>query len=317
MLDARFGADLVDHYTYVIAGDGCLHGGHQPRGDRPRRPSAARPPDRPLGRQPHLHRRPDLALDLDRPAGALRAPPAGTSWRVDGHDPEAVAAAIAGARSDRRPSLIACRTTIGYGAPTKQGSREASTARRSARTRSPPPAQQLGWPHAALRGARRRRAPPGATSPHAAARRAHAWERAARGLAAARRLRDARSRGELPRPRFAALARATGAEHRRRGAEGRDPQGLRDGARARQRRDRPAPSAARPTSPARTCTRTKGMAPVAAGRLRRPLHPLRHPRARHGRGDERHRAARRLHPLRRHLPRLRRLLPPGASGSRR
>ena len=42
MMAARFGDDLVDHYTYVIAGDGCLQEGHQPRGDRPCRPSAAR-----------------------------------------------------------------------------------------------------------------------------------------------------------------------------------------------------------------------------------------------------------------------------------
>ena len=46
-------------------------------------------------------------------------------------------------------------------------------------------------------------------------------------------------------------------------------------------------------------------------RLCRPLHPLRHPRARHGRGDERHGAAWRPHPLLRHVPGLLRLLPPG------
>jgi transketolase len=41
--------------------------------------------------------------------------------RVDGHDPDAVAAAIEGARDSERPSLIACRTVIGYGAPNKEG----------------------------------------------------------------------------------------------------------------------------------------------------------------------------------------------------
>src|SRR5262249_16806249 len=41
--------------------------------------------------------------------------------RVDGHDPEAVAAAIAQAQRSDRPSLIACRTTIGFGAPQKAG----------------------------------------------------------------------------------------------------------------------------------------------------------------------------------------------------
>src|SRR5690606_14011690 len=41
---------------------------------------------------------------------------------VDGHDPEAIASAIEAARSSDRPTLIACRTTIGYGAPRKAGS---------------------------------------------------------------------------------------------------------------------------------------------------------------------------------------------------
>src|SRR5581483_199351 len=41
--------------------------------------------------------------------------------RIDGHDPEAIAGAIERARHSDRPSLIACKTTIGYGAPTKAG----------------------------------------------------------------------------------------------------------------------------------------------------------------------------------------------------
>jgi hypothetical protein len=41
---------------------------------------------------------------------------------VDGHDPDAIAAAIEKARKSAKPSLIACRTTIGKGAPTMQGS---------------------------------------------------------------------------------------------------------------------------------------------------------------------------------------------------
>ena len=45
----------------------------------------------------------------------------GVTVRVDGHDPEAVAGAIAAARESDTPSLIACKTTIGYGAPTKAG----------------------------------------------------------------------------------------------------------------------------------------------------------------------------------------------------
>src|SRR6185437_8504049 len=41
--------------------------------------------------------------------------------RVDGHDPQAIATAIEQAKSADRPTMIACKTTIGYGAPTKAG----------------------------------------------------------------------------------------------------------------------------------------------------------------------------------------------------
>ena len=56
-------------------------------------------------------------------------------------------------------------------------------------------------------------------------------------------------------------------------------------------------------------TRAKTQQPVQPGCLRRQLHSLWRPRARHGGGDERHRAAWRLHPLWRHVPQLRRLQP--------
>src|SRR5207302_8337029 len=66
--------------------------------------------------------------------------------RIDGHDPEAIAAAIRHARHDSRPSLIACRTVIGFGAPNRQGTEKAHGAPLGAdevaRTRA-----ALGWPH--------------------------------------------------------------------------------------------------------------------------------------------------------------------------
>jgi len=40
---------------------------------------------------------------------------------IDGHDPDAIAAALEAARNSDQPSFIACKTIIGYGAPTKQG----------------------------------------------------------------------------------------------------------------------------------------------------------------------------------------------------
>src|ERR1700735_2594663 len=56
---------------------------------------------------------------------------AASGWsacRIDGHDPEAIAAAIEQARHNDRPSLIACRTVIGFGAPNRQGSEKAHGA---------------------------------------------------------------------------------------------------------------------------------------------------------------------------------------------
>jgi transketolase len=61
--------------------------------------------------------------------------------KVDGHDPEAVAAAIEKARKSSKPSLIACRTTIGKGAPTCKG-RTRPTAHRWARRKSQGPAKR-------------------------------------------------------------------------------------------------------------------------------------------------------------------------------
>jgi transketolase len=67
--------------------------------------------------------------------------------RIDGHDPQAIAAAIERARNNDRPSLIACRTIIGYGAPNRQGTEKVHGAplggEETARTR-----EALNWPHA-------------------------------------------------------------------------------------------------------------------------------------------------------------------------
>ena len=61
----------------------------------------------------------DLSTSTDQ--GARFAASGWHVQAVDGHDKDAVAAAIEAARADARPSLIACRTIIGFGAPTKQG----------------------------------------------------------------------------------------------------------------------------------------------------------------------------------------------------
>jgi transketolase len=120
MLAARFGRQLVDHYTYVIAGDGCLQEGisHE---------AIDLAGHLGLGKLVVLWD--DNAISIDGATSlstsmnqAARFTAAG--WQVmsvDGHDPEAITAAIASARASDRPSLIACKTIIGRGAPNKQG----------------------------------------------------------------------------------------------------------------------------------------------------------------------------------------------------
>ena len=67
--------------------------------------------------------------------------------RIDGHDPQAIAAAITKAKSSDKPTMIACKTTIGYGAPTKAGT--ASTHGSPLGEKEIAGAREkLGWSHA-------------------------------------------------------------------------------------------------------------------------------------------------------------------------
>ncbi|WP_419572421.1 thiamine pyrophosphate-dependent enzyme, partial [Rheinheimera sp.] len=114
------GDDLVDHRTCVIAGDGCLMEGvsHE---------AISLAGHLGLGRLVVLFDDNRITIDgatdlsvSDDQLARFRA----SGWdvaAVDGHDPEAVAAAIEKARQNDAPSLIACRTVIGFGAPNKQG----------------------------------------------------------------------------------------------------------------------------------------------------------------------------------------------------
>jgi transketolase len=121
LMQARFGAGLVDHFTYVIAGDGCLMEGisHE---------AISLAGHLGLGKLIVLwddnHISIDGATELAVSDDQQRRFEA-AGWqvqRVDGHDPVAVSAAIAAARAESgKPSMIACRTTIGFGAPTKAG----------------------------------------------------------------------------------------------------------------------------------------------------------------------------------------------------
>jgi len=121
MLNSRFGDDLVDHYTYVISGDGCLMEGisHE---------AIDMAGHMKLGRLIVLWDDNDITIDGGTDMSTStdqQARFAAAGWHVqgvDGHDPEAVAKAIEAARADGRPSMIACKTIIGFGAPNKQGS---------------------------------------------------------------------------------------------------------------------------------------------------------------------------------------------------
>lgn len=119
-MEAARTPDLCDHRTFVIAGDGCLQEGisHE---------AASLAGHLKLGRLIVLYD--DNGISIDGPTdlsftddSRMRFEAYG--WHtsgVDGHDPEAIAAAIDEAIREDRPSLIACRTTIGFGSPNKSG----------------------------------------------------------------------------------------------------------------------------------------------------------------------------------------------------
>ena len=120
-LNATFGDDLVDHRTWVIAGDGCLMEGinHEAIGLAGHLK---------LGRMIVLWDDNRITIDGDTNLSTSEDIPAryrASGWHTeacDGHDMADIARAIAAAVADGRPSLIACRTVIGKGAPNKQGS---------------------------------------------------------------------------------------------------------------------------------------------------------------------------------------------------
>ncbi|MCG8546641.1 MAG: transketolase [Alphaproteobacteria bacterium] len=145
MMAARFGADVVDHFTYAFVGDGCLMEGISQE-------AISLAGHLGLGKlivlfddnSISIDGSTDLSISDDQPARFQAC-----GWHVqsiDGHDPAAIAAAIRAARAADAPSMIACRTTIAYGAPTKQGTAGSHGAPLGAdeiaATR-----ETLGWPH--------------------------------------------------------------------------------------------------------------------------------------------------------------------------
>ncbi|MEK0083160.1 transketolase [Benzoatithermus flavus] len=145
-LRARFGSDLVDHHTWVVAGDGCLMEGisHE---------AASLAGHLRLGRLIVLWD--DNGISIDGPTSLAVSDDQierfeAYGWHcqsVDGHDPVAVERAIAAARAEEnRPSLIACKTIIGKGAPSKQGKESTHGAPLGA-DEIAAAREHLGWPH--------------------------------------------------------------------------------------------------------------------------------------------------------------------------
>lgn len=120
LLAEKYGKDIVDHYTYVIAGDGCLMEGISQE-------AISLAGHLGLDKMIVLWDNNDITIDgkvgvssSDNQFKRFEA----SGWDtfdVDGHNPSDIEQAIAEARKTGKPSLISCRTVIGKGAPNKQG----------------------------------------------------------------------------------------------------------------------------------------------------------------------------------------------------
>jgi transketolase len=123
-LTAVFGADIVDHHTYVLASDGDLMEGISQE-------AIALAGHLKLNKLIVFHDDNGISIDgklslSDAVDQVKRFESAGwTATRIDGHDPDAIAKAITAAQKSDKPSMIACRTTIGFGAPNKGGTEKA------------------------------------------------------------------------------------------------------------------------------------------------------------------------------------------------
>ena len=116
------GADIVDHHTYVFLGDGCLMEGvsHE---------ACSLAGTLALGKLIGIYDDNGISIDGETEGWFSDDTPArfrAYGWQVvediDGHDPQAIATAIESARADTsKPTLICCKTIIGFGAPNKQG----------------------------------------------------------------------------------------------------------------------------------------------------------------------------------------------------
>ncbi len=123
MQSTRYGDDISNHYTYTIAGDGCLMEGISQE-------AISMAGHLKLNKLIVMWDDNEICIDgntnltlIDDQCARFEA----SGWdtqTIDGHDPAAIEAALEKARKSGKPSMIACKTTIGYGAPTKAGTHD-------------------------------------------------------------------------------------------------------------------------------------------------------------------------------------------------
>ena len=148
ILAARFGEDLVDHHTYVIASDGDLMEGisHEAGSFAGH-----------LGLSRLIVFFDDNSISIDGSTSLSCSddvPKRFNSYgwftiAVDGHNPEGIASAIETAQAQDKPSLISCKTIIAYGAPTKSGTAASHGAPLGA-DEIKGVRENIGWPHEAF-----------------------------------------------------------------------------------------------------------------------------------------------------------------------
>ncbi len=204
-LRARFGAKIVDHYTWVIAGDGCLMEGisHEAIGLAGMQK---------LSKLIVLWDNNDISIDGKISLSDLtdqRARFAAAGWKVlscNGHDPADIDRALTEAKTSDRPVLVDCKTHIGFGSPKKQ-----DTAGAHGSPLGPDEIKVTkdvyGWPYPAFEIPADIRAAWARIGQRGAAARAE-WETRLAGLSAARRAEFERQmEGGAPK-RLAATIRA-------------------------------------------------------------------------------------------------------------
>jgi transketolase len=145
MLNEMFGDEIVDHYTYALVGDGCLMEGlgHE---------AISLAGHLKLSKLIWLYD--DNAMSDDGTTDQTISEDYSTrfacaGWHVvecDGHDHEAISAAISAAKLDPRPSMLRCRTLIGFGVPRIQNDRAAHGGKLSVEDAAQA-RERLNWPY--------------------------------------------------------------------------------------------------------------------------------------------------------------------------